>query len=294
MYCIIGANGFLGSYILKSILNKTQERVVACCRDISLVGDTLKDERITWKNLDICDFDAVNSFCNEYKDEDKKIVYLAAYHNPDLVEKNPRIAWNTNITALSFFLNAMENVSAFYYPSSDSVYGNSIDGKIFKEDDKTNPVNTYGKQKALAEKIVNTYGYQVVRYPFLIGTSLLSSKKHFYDYIVENLRSGDGMDMFSDSYRSTISFRQAADYLVDLIEMGDKHPIVNISSDKALSKYDVGIIIAEKLGVDKNLVRAIKVEDSEGIFVAKRASSTIMDNKLLKSIFKLEEISLEI
>ena len=294
MYCIIGANGFLGSYILKSILNKTQERVVACCRDISLVGDTLKDERITWKNLDICDFDAVNSFCNEYKNEDKKIVYLAAYHNPDLVEKNPRIAWNTNITALSFFLNAMENVSAFYYPSSDSVYGNSIDGKIFKEDDKTNPVNTYGKQKALAEKIVNTYGYQVVRYPFLIGTSLLSSKKHFYDYIVENLRSGDGMDMFSDSYRSTISFRQAADYLVDLIEMGDKHPVVNISSDKALSKYDVGIIIAGKLGVDKNLVRAIKVEDSEGIFVAKRASSTIMDNKLLKSIFKLNEVSLEI
>ena len=290
MYCIIGANGFLGSYILKSILNKTQERVVACCRDISLVGDTLKDERITWKNLDICDFDAVNSFCNEYKDEDKKIVYLAAYHNPDLVEKNPRIAWNTNITALSFFLNAMENVSAFYYPSSDSVYGNSIDGKIFKEDDKTNPVNTYGKQKALAEKIVNTYGYQVVRYPFLIGTSLLSSKKHFYDYIVENLRSGDGMDMFSDSYRSTISFRQAADYIVDLIEMGDKHPVVNISSDKALSKYDVGIIIAGKLGVDKNLVRAIKVEDSEGIFVAKRASSTMMDNKLLKSIFKLSEI----
>ena len=294
MYCIIGANGFLGSYILKSILNKTQERIVACCRDISLVGDTLKDERITWKNLDICDFDAVNSFCNEYEDEDKKIVYLAAYHNPDLVEKNPRIAWNTNITALSFFLNAMENVSAFYYPSSDSVYGNSIDGKIFKEDDKTNPVNTYGKQKALAEKIVNTYGYQVVRYPFLIGTSLLSSKKHFYDYIVENLRSGDGMDMFSDSYRSTISFRQAADYLVDLIEMGDKHPVFNISSDEALSKYDVGIIIAGKLGVDKNLVRAIKVEDSEGIFVAKRASSTIMDNKLLKSIFKLNEVSLEI
>ena len=294
MYCIIGANGFLGSYILKSILNKTQERVVACCRDISLVGDTLKDERITWKNLDICDFDAVNSFCNEYKSEDKKIVYLAAYHNPDLVEKNPRIAWNTNITALSFFLNAMENVSAFYYPSSDSVYGNSIDGKVFKEDDKTNPVNTYGKQKALAEKIVNTYGYQVVRYPFLIGTSLLSAKKHFYDSIVENLKSGDGMDMFSDSYRSTISFRQAADYLVDLIEMGDKHPVVNISSDKALSKYDVGIIIAGKIGADKSLVRAIKVEDSEGIFVAKRASSTIMDNKLLKSIFKLNEISLEI
>ena len=59
-------------------------------------------------------------------------------------------------------------------------------------------------------------------------------------------------------------------------------------------KHDVGIIIAGKLGVDKNLVRAIKVEDSEGIFVAKRASSTIMDNKLLKSIFKSDEINLEI
>lgn len=294
MYCIIGANGFLGSYILKSILEKTDENIVACCRDISLVGDSLKDERITWKSLDICDFEAVNSFCKKYIDEDKKVVYLAAYHNPDLVEKNPKIAWNTNIIALSFFLNAMENVSAFYYPSSDSVYGNSIDGKIFNEDDDTNPVNTYGKQKALAERIVTTYGYQVVRYPFLIGTSLLTSKKHFYDYIVENLKSKDGMDMFSDSYRSTISFKQAADYLVELIEMKDKHPIVNISSDKALSKYEVGLIIANKLGLDESLVRPVKVEDSEGIFVAKRASSTIMNNKLLKSIFNLDEICLEI
>lgn len=294
MYCIIGANGFLGSYILKSILEKTDENIVACCRDISLVGDSLKDKRITWKSLDICDFEAVNSFCKKYIDEHKKVVYLAAYHNPDLVEKNPRIAWNTNIIALSFFLNAMENVSAFYYPSSDSVYGNSIDGKVFNEEDKTNPVNTYGKQKALAERIVTTYGYQVVRYPFLIGTSLLTSKKHFYDYIVENLKSKEGMDMFSDSYRSTISFKQAADYLVDLIEMGDKHPIVNISSDKALSKYEVGLIIANKLGLDESLVRPVKVEDSEGIFVAKRASSTIMNNKLLKSIFSLDEIRLEI
>ncbi|RKW45253.1 MAG: NAD-dependent epimerase/dehydratase family protein [Lachnospiraceae bacterium] len=294
MYCIIGANGFLGSYIIKSILKKTNENIVACCRDISLVGDSLKDERITWRSLDICDFKAVSSFCKEYNRENKKVVYLAAYHNPDLVEKNPKTAWNTNIISLSFFINEMDNVSAFYYPSSDSVYGNSIDGKVFEEDDDTNPVNTYGKQKALAERIVTTYGYQVVRYPFLIGTSLLSSKKHFYDHIVESLKSKVGMDMFSDSYRSTISFKQAADYIVELIEMNDKHPIVNISSDKALSKYEVGLIIAKKLGLDESLVRPVKVEDSEGIFVAKRASSTMMDNKLLKSIFDVDEIRLEI
>ena len=294
MYYIIGANGFLGSYILKSILEKTNEKIVACCRDISLVGNSLKNERVTWESLDICDFNAVKVFCNEHKDENKKVVYLAAYHNPDLVEKNPETAWNTNITALSFFLNAIKNVSAFYYPSSDSVYGNSINGKVFSESDETNPVNTYGKQKALAERIVITYGYQVVRYPFLIGTSLLSGKKHFYDYIVDNLKSEEGMDMFSNSYRSTISFKQAANYLVDLIEIGDKHPIVNISSDKALSKYEVGLLIARKLGLDEKFVRPVKVEDSEGIFVAKRASTTMMDNKLLKSVFNIDKICLEL
>lgn len=294
MYCIIGANGFLGSYIIKSVLEKTNERIVACCRDISKVGDSLKGGRVTWKSLNICDFEAVKKFCNEYNYDNKKIVYLAAYHNPDLVEKNPKTAWNTNITALAFFLNMMENVSAFYYPSSDSVYGNSIDGKVFREEDDTNPVNTYGRQKALAERIVITYGYQVVRYPFLIGASLLSSKKHFYDRIVESLKSKEGMDMFSDSYRSTISFKQAADYLIDLIEMKDKHSVVNISSDKALSKYEVGLIIAKKLGFDENLIKPVKVADSEGIFVAKRASSTIMDNKLLKSIVGLDKICLEL
>ena len=76
MYCIIGANGFLGSYILKSILNKTHETVVACCRDISLVGDALKDERITWKSLDICDFDAVSRFVMSIKMKIKRLYIL--------------------------------------------------------------------------------------------------------------------------------------------------------------------------------------------------------------------------
>jgi len=294
MYLIVGANGFLGSYIIKSVLENTDDNIVAVCRDISEVGIT--DKRIQWKSLDVSNFDMVNTFFEKLDDISKmKIIYLAAYHNPDLVEKNPEIAWDINITSLSYFLNKSRRAKCFFYPSSDSVYGNSVDGYAFKESDVLNPVNTYGKQKALAENLVISYGFNVVRYPFLIGPSLLTKKKHFYDKIVEEITSGRTVDMFSDSYRSTISFKQAADFLVNIIEeQKEADKAVNICADRGLSKYDVGIIIARKLGVDESLIRPVRVSESNNIFTAKRADSTLMDNTLLKSILGIDGISLTI
>lgn len=108
--------------------------------------------------------------------------------------------------ALTNFVNKIENVDGLIYTSTDSVYGNNIDGHKFTEESRLNPVNMYGRQKALAEHIVTMFGYNVVRLPFMIGSSLAVGKKHFYDMIIENIRNGKPVEMFADSYRSTISF----------------------------------------------------------------------------------------
>ena len=42
--------------------------------------------------------------------------------------------------------------------------------------------------------------------------------------------------------------------------------VLNICGDDALSKYDVGLMIADKLGVSRDLIRAISVGGSSGIF----------------------------
>lgn len=89
------------------------------------------------------------------KEEPVKIVYLAAYHNPDLVLANPHIAWNINITALSDFLNTVENVKCLFYSSTEMVYKPGEMNVFFKEDTEKKPINAYGSHKMGCRAIGN-------------------------------------------------------------------------------------------------------------------------------------------
>ncbi len=294
MYLVVGANGFLGSYMLKNIIEKTNDNIIAVARNI---GKVKINDRIEWVSCDISEMEQVDLLCKKISNiSDVKVIFLAAYHNPDLVEKNPKFAWNINVTALSYFVNKMDNIKCLFYPSTDSVYGNSIDGYRYREDDILNPVNTYGKQKCVAESIVTGYGYNIVRYPFLIAPSLSPVKKHFYDVIVESITMGKEIEMFSDSLRSSLSFDTGASLLIDLIEnYSESIPkVLNICGDDSLSKYDIGLMIAEKLNVSRELIVPISTEGKQGIFTAKRAQSTLMDNSKIKAVLGIKEIKLTI
>ena len=50
MYAIIGANGFLGAYFIKNILDKTQDNILAVARTIP---QGKFDPRITWVSCDV-------------------------------------------------------------------------------------------------------------------------------------------------------------------------------------------------------------------------------------------------
>jgi len=289
MYSIIGANGYLGAYFIKNILEKTTEHVLAVARH---VGQDY-GERVKWVGCSVTDEHEVMELEQNYlrKASHNKIVYLAAYHHPDQVDQHPRLAWDTNITALSRFLNCTDNIECLFYPSTDSVYGEGTVNHRFCESDPLSPVNRYGEQKCVAEKLVTGYGYNVVRFPFLIAPSLLPDKPHFYDRIVDALGQGKPVEMFCDSYRSALNFNAAAELTLRLM-VCDKEvpPILNVCGDRVLSKYEIGLMIAEKIGVSKHLVIPIEIASQTGIFNAKRAATTLMDNSLLKTTLGIREI----
>lgn len=290
MYLVVGANGFLGSYILKNIIEKTDDDIIAVARNIQTVTENL---RIQWLSHDISQTSEIDRLCHRIKEiKDIKVIFLAAYHNPDLVEKNPQEAWNMNVTMLSYFVNSLESIKCFFYPSTDSVYGSSNNGYHFKETDTLQPVNIYGKQKCAAESIVLWRGYNVVRYPFLIAPSLSPVKKHFYDQIVEKICNGEKMEMFADSYRSSLNFDTAASLLIQIIEnySSETPKILNICSDDDLSKYEIGNMIADKFGISREFIVPINMTSSNEYFKADRAQSTLMDNSELKKLLGLEYI----
>lgn len=225
-----------------------------------------------------------------------KIIYLAAYHHPDAVEKNFKLSWDTNITSFSRFLDVFGDAWCLYYVSTDSVYGKSTNGRRFRESDPPRPVNEYGVQKCVAEHLAVACGYHAVRYPFLIGPAIVPGRKHFYDEIVEAISAGKSVDMFVDSYRCTLDFDTAAKLLISIIEgKGVTAPhVINICGDEALSKFEVGLRIAKKTGVDEKLIHPISFREAGGIFEAKRADTTLMDNSLLKELIGIDSVKLSL
>ena len=289
MYLVIGGNGYFGTYIIKSILENTDQQVIATSRDISQYR---KMTRLSWERCDITNDDDVVHLLDKTDVRNLNVVFLAAYHHPDLVAQNPELAWSINVTALLNCISKMKGVHRLFYASTDSVYGNSINGYHFRENDDLNPVNIYGQQKVEAEKVVMDAGFHVARFPFLIAPSLVSGKPHFYDNLVTDLKSGKTIEMFSDSYRSSLHFSTASELLIKLFEISDDlPPAINVSGDKDLSKYDIGLMLADKLGVDRERVVPVRVSDSPGIFKSPRASSTLMDNSLVKNLLDVKEIA---
>ena len=294
IYLIVGANGFVGSYMIKNILERTEKKILAV--DCNIEGKE-NAKNIEWMECDITkqeDIEKINKECSKYREV--KVLYLAAYHAPDLVKKNPRKAWNINVTALSSFINSIENVKCLFYSSTEMVYGAGDLNKKFSESDSLNPVNTYGENKVVAEALIKGYGYNVLRFPFLIGPSLDKNKRHFYDKIVDEITNGNSIEMFSDALKTALDFNTLTKLILKLMEnyTPEIPKCINISGDDTLSKYDIGLMIAKKYNCDKKLIVPVSMENDSKIFVEKRANCTLLDNSLLKKILGLSEIKIEI
>lgn len=290
-YAVIGARGFLGSYLVDE-LQRAGHSVLATARNIDGCAESAT---LRWTACDITKPSEVDALVGLLEEPSQwQIFFLAAYHHPDEVEKNPQAAWNTNITALSAFLNKVRGIKRLFYPSTDTVYGEGNLEYRFRECDPTAPVNRYGKHKVLAEQLVLACGYQVVRLPFLIGPSLLPGRPHFCDRIRETLAAGMSIEMFQDSYRSALSFRQTARILTRLSSLEALPPILNIASDDPLSKYDIGRMIAHFYRLPEELVVPIGIRDGAGIYQVRRAATTLLDNHLMKDVLGLHTVQLEI
>lgn len=293
MHIIVGANGFLGSYVLKNLVEKTDGRIIATYHGKK---ESLFSGRVEWVKVDVTDKDDISNLANLAGDiSDCSIFYFSACHNLDLVKKEPEFARNINITALKNFLDVFKGAKSFWFSSTDCVYGENTDEiPFFKESDITSPVSEYGRQKLEAESIVTSYGFNVARLPFMIGPSILENKKHFYDNIVEKTVCGEAFTLADGLWRSALDYNSVADILIKLSEKDNTPQILNLCGDESLSKYDVGAIIAKKHNLPKEFIIKTPEADIMKLFFETRTSSTAMDNSLLKSILGVDEIKINL
>ena len=56
MYIVVGANGFLGSYVIKSLVSSTDEKIIATYHN---KPESLYSPRVDWVKLDVTDKESI-------------------------------------------------------------------------------------------------------------------------------------------------------------------------------------------------------------------------------------------
>lgn len=291
MVLIVGASGFLGSYLIRELLGRGEEQIIAASRSGTAY---IRDKRIHPLAFDVTQSAQIDALARSVGSLGPiTVYYLAAMHHPDAVEKDPLRAQQVNVDALGRFMSGIENIARLYYTSSDTVYGEGSVGHRFRESEPLSPINEYGRSKARAEQAVSANHFTSFRLPLLIGPSLVPGKSHFYDTVAQTLREGGSMVMFTDFIRSALDYATAARLMVSVDCCGKQVPrLLNLSGDKALSKYDIGLIIADKTGISRDrIIPGISAQ--QDAFEVRRARSIVLDNSLLKSLLDIPEIQLQ-
>jgi dTDP-4-dehydrorhamnose reductase len=208
------------------------------------------------------------------------VVHAAGLTNVDQCERDPRSALQINAVIAR---NVAQATAATNVPlihiSTDHLF--SGDRSLYREADVPQPLNEYGRTKALAEEWVQTENRQalIVRTNFFCWGH--SQRQSFSDWLIYNLRAGKTLTLFDDVYFTPVladNLALAAHELIDMKVSG----VVNLVGDQRLSKYAFAVALATRFGLPCELLQKDQLARRE--LPAKRPLDMSLDNSMVRKI----------
>ncbi|TXI93467.1 MAG: dTDP-4-dehydrorhamnose reductase [Neisseriales bacterium] len=261
---VLGANGQLGSDLMKIFVNTTHE----------VCG-------LTQMDLDAASVDAASQLAN-YTGYDY-VINCIATTNVDGCEDNPDLAFVLNsafVVKLAKF--CQEQQSILIQISTDYVLDGTTDKPIL-ETAKPNPLNVYGLSKYAGEIAVNSNcnKYFILRVASLFGIAGAAGKGgNFINTMLRLANEKDSWQVIDDQFSSpthTLDVAQAICSLIDdkITDFG----IYNCVSSTGCSWYEFTREILSLSGLNPDKVKRVSYKDYQ--FKAKRPQYTILDNSKL-------------
>lgn len=227
---VTGGSGLLGSQVVKYLRN-AGFKVVAPAH----------------VELDLADFEKLNRFLHDFKP--MHIVNCAAQRHPEVCECGDAIAYALNVQ--------LPNVLAKYgvpllHISTDYVFNGA--NAPYREYDRRQPLNVYGRQKAAAEVALEAYEYCVIlRVPILFGpTSNWANSA--VTVLAKNLLDAHGAGVLIDdtairypTYTCDVARQIVA--LLPGVGTRFKH-IYHYSADEPMTKLMMGMSMASIVGCE--------------------------------------------
>ena len=126
----------------------------------------------------------------------------------------------------------------------------------YREEDTLNPLNEYGRTKALSEDAVTASGAEgaIVRTSLIYGWRPTIARAA--QWMIEALDEGEAVRLWSDEIRCPIWVESLAAAVVELAGLDYTGPL-HIAGSEAISRYDFGVALLRFHNVDTGPVRGI-------------------------------------
>lgn len=253
---LTGANGLLGQHLVKLLLDTTAHEIIATSK--SEPREIMQNSRLHYYSLDITDGMEVNLLIDKMGPD--AIIHCAALTQVDECEQNPIKAWDVNVTATRFIVDAAKKVNAFVvFISTDFVF-DGMSGP-YKESDALNPVSYYGSTKVAAEKAVAESGlhYAIIRTCLLYGNILFGNRSNIITWVKNNLENGQQIKVVSDQMRTPTYVEDLAKGVLLVIEK-KATGLFHISGKDFLSPYEMAMTTAAYLNLDATLIEKVNAD----------------------------------
>ncbi len=252
-WIIWGSNGFIGTQALQALSYQHT------CIQVSRVQDSC---------LKVTDENGVTTY---FENSKSGILKVVSAYKPDYVlncaaiasvEKcadSPTRAYESNVDLPSRLATIcrMKNVK-FIHISTDAVFGQK--GEFFQESQNPEPISTYARTKHEAENLVmklNSNALIVRTRP--LGQS--TRRTTLLDFFIDNLLAGITVDGHTNVYFTPIYVLDLITSLEKLVDR-DSSGIWHVTGSEKLSKFEVGIIMADALNVNRNLILPTKFKNN--------------------------------
>ena len=277
---ISGASGLLGSKIAELAKAEGHQVFSGYSSQKPRFGQSIR--------LDIKNKESVSKTISDIKPD--TIIHSAALTNVDECEKNKKLAEEINVVGTKSIAEAAKNNNAYLsYISTDYVFDGSKG--MYKEEDKTNPVNFYGESKLNGEKAVKEVNerYLIARPSVIYGVRPPSGKINFALWLVESLEKNQEVQVLTDQFISPTLNTNLAKMVLEASERR-LNGIYHMSGASRTSRFEFAIQLAEIFDLDKSLIKKCCISDMN--WVAKRPKNTSLDVSKTYNVLKTKPMNL--
>ena len=279
-FFVTGANGQLGTDLVKEILKRNYE-----CVGSDITENFSGEENFEYVKLDITNYENVNKVIKSVNPD--RVIHCAAWTAVDAAEDdaNKKVVRAVNVTGTENIAKACKNNNCVMtYISTDYIFhGNGTDA--WKPDEKNfEPLNFYGQSKLDGELAVkeNLEKFFIVRIAWAFGPH----GRNFVETMLRIAEKHDTIRVVNDQIGTPTYTPDLAKLLVDINET-EKFGIYHATNEGGfISWYDFACEIFKQAGVNVNVVPVTTEE--YGLSKAKRPFNSRLDkSKLSESGFEL-------